>query len=80
MVFQLLLFGITKDIIGNSPFEFNLQGENTAGNLMKQLSSQYPTLTELNSIALAVNGAYATNDTIINEGDEIALIPPVSGG
>lgn len=80
MVFQLLLFGITKDIIGNSPFEYNLKGENTAGNLMQQLSSQYPVLKELNSIALAVNGEYATNETIIQEGDEIALIPPVSGG
>lgn len=80
MVFQLLLFGITKDIIGNSPFEYKLEGENTAGNLMLQLSSQYPVLKELNSIALAVNGEYATNETRIHEGDEIALIPPVSGG
>ena len=80
MVFQLLLFGITKDIIGNSPFEYELEGENTAGNLMQQLSSQYPVLKELNSIAIAVNGEYATNETIIHEGDEIALIPPVSGG
>jgi molybdopterin synthase sulfur carrier subunit len=80
MVFQLLLFGITKDIIGNSPFEYELEGENTAGNLMQQLSSLYPVLKELNSIAIAVNGEYATNETIIHEGDEIALIPPVSGG
>lgn len=80
MVFHLLLFGITKDIIGSSPFELSLMGENTAGNLIKQLTAEYPKLKDLNSIAIAVNGEYAQNETIIEEGDEIALIPPVSGG
>jgi molybdopterin synthase sulfur carrier subunit len=80
MVFQLLLFGITKDIIGSSPFAFPLEGENTAGNLIKQLTLNYPRLKDLNSLAIAVNGEYAIENTIINVGDEIALIPPVSGG
>ena len=80
MIVQLLLFGITKDIIGKSPFTFEIQGENTAGNLLKQLIKQYPTLKELNSIAIAVNGNYSNTDTIVSSGDEIALIPPVSGG
>ena len=51
-----------------------------AGNLLKQLIKQYPTLKELNSIAIAVNGNYSNTDTIVSSGDEIALIPPVSGG
>lgn len=80
MDFQLLLFGITKDIIGNSPFSIRLEGENSAGNLMKVLINSYPRLKDLNSIAVAVNGEYAEESTIINPGDEIALIPPVSGG
>lgn len=80
MVLQLLLFGITKDIIGKSPFSMDLQGENTAGNLMVQLIDKYPRLKDLNSIAIAVNGEYAENKTRLNSGDEIALIPPVSGG
>ena len=80
MDFQLLLFGITKDIIGNSPFSIRLEGENSAGNLKKVLINSYPRLKDLNSIAVAVNGEYAEESTIINPGDEIALIPPVSGG
>ena len=80
MDFQLLLFGITKDIIGNSPFNIQLEGENTVGNLMKVLLNKHPRLKDLNSIAVAVNGEYAEELTIINPGDEIALIPPVSGG
>lgn len=80
MDFQLLLFGITKDIIGESPFSIHLEGENSAGNLMSILIERYPRLKDLNSIAVAVNGEYADETTIINSSDEIALIPPVSGG
>ena len=80
MDFQLLLFGITKDIIGKSPFTIQLEGENTAGNLMKVLIDRHPSLKDLNSIAVAVNGEYSEESTIIHPGDEIALIPPVSGG
>jgi molybdopterin converting factor subunit 1 len=80
MVLQLLLFGITKDIIGKSPFRFELKGDNRVGNLMDELYKQYPSLQDLNSLAVAVNGTYAQGDLLINENDEIALIPPVSGG
>ena len=80
MVLDLLLFGITKDIIGKSPFSFELKGENNAKKLMEELVNEYPQLSDLNSIALAVNGEYAKDSTLVNPGDEIALIPPVSGG
>ncbi len=52
----------------------------TAGELMQKLISLYPELSKLRSIAIAINGVYATTDTIISPGDELALIPPVSGG
>ena len=80
MVVQLLLFGITKDIIGNSPFQFELKDDNSAKNLLNQLCKHYPRLKDLNSIAVAVNGEYATEKTLLHPEDEIALIPPVSGG
>lgn len=59
---------------------FELRDGSTAGYLMKELVINYPKLSELNSIALAVNGEYAQSDTILKISDEIALIPPVSGG
>lgn len=80
MTVQLLLFGISKDIIGDSPFSFDLQSGDTAGKLLEELVKAYPKLSELNSIALAVNGEYAQSDTVLKSSDEIALIPPVSGG
>lgn len=80
MVLELLLFGITKDIIGESPFSFEMDDGNTAGDLMKALVNNYPELKDLNSIAIAVNGEYAQSNTVLSSKDEIALIPPVSGG
>ena len=41
---------------------------------------RYPALRELSSLALAVNQAYARDKDPVHESDEIALIPPVSGG
>jgi molybdopterin synthase sulfur carrier subunit len=80
MVLELLLFGITKDIIGDSPFSFEMNDGNTAAKLLESLIRKYPDLKNLNSMAIAVNGEYAQPTTLIKPGDEIALIPPVSGG
>ena len=80
MTLELLLFGITKDIIGESPFSFEIEDGQTAGDLMKALVNKFPDLKNLNSIAIAVNGEYAQSTTLLKAEDEIALIPPVSGG
>lgn len=81
----ILLFGITKDIIGSSTLkldsadgqELNIK---TVGELKDYLGGRYPKLNSLSSLAVAVNSNFAENDTAVNDQDEIALIPPVSGG
>ena len=80
MQLRLLLFGITKDIIGESPHVYDLSTGETAGDLIDQLTRDYPSLKDLNSLAIAVNGEYASKNTLVKPSDEIALIPPVSGG
>jgi len=80
MELQLLLFGITKDIVGESSHIYNLSKGETAGDLIDQLIQDYPALKDLNSLAVAVNGEYASKNTLVKPSDEIALIPPVSGG
>jgi len=80
MQLRLLLFGITKDIIGESPSVYNLLNGQTAGDLIDQLVRDYPALKDLNSLAIAVNGEYASKNTLVKPSDEIAIIPPVSGG
>ncbi|GBF22307.1 MULTISPECIES: MoaD/ThiS family protein [Arenibacter] len=82
----ILLFGVTKDIIGSatlsmpSSSEFGSKKSKTVKELKDYLGKMYPELKKLSSLAVAVNNSYANDDTIIDNFDEIALIPPVSGG
>ena len=50
------------------------------GELKLELMARFPEMKSLNSLLVAVNNAYAKDDMVIKEKDEIALIPPVSGG
>lgn len=72
-------FGITKDIIGGRETLLELEG-NTVASLRDTLKKRYPPLVEIRSLMVAVNNSYAEDDLTIGESDEIALIPPVSGG
>jgi len=83
---NILLFGVTKDIVGSSSLSIpvaNISGINTlktVGALKEYLGNTYPDLKKLSSLAIAVNNNYADDNTAIDTYDEIALIPPVSGG
>ena len=79
----ILLFGITKDIVGSSTLSVPIAKSaklNTVGELKSYLGRTFPELNRLSSLAVAVNNNYAADDFTINSVDEIALIPPVSGG
>ncbi len=50
-------------------------------NVVQKLVLQYPFLSDsMNDISVAVNKVYIRGDTNINENDEIAFLPPMSGG
>lgn len=72
-------FGITKDILGAREMEVDFDGE-TVAQLRHVLTDRYPSLQRIRSLMIAVNNAYAEDGLSIGESDEIALIPPVSGG
>ncbi|POY36467.1 molybdopterin converting factor subunit 1 [Solitalea longa] len=76
---HILLFGATKDIIGSSIYSIN-DSFKTVGELREHLYKQFPSLEKLNSLMIAVNMNYAEDLLELKAGDEIALIPPVSGG
>ena len=79
----VLLFGITRDIVGNTSLHIPSDKTKTLGSvgqLKTYLSELFPALKDLSSLAVAVNSNYASDKTPISEKDEIALIPPVSGG
>lgn len=74
------LFGVTRDIIGNAHLQYEVAGPVSVQALLADLKNRYPALGRLSSLAVAVNSEYATDDLQLSENDEVALIPPVSGG
>ena len=79
MKYKVKAFGIARDILGAKEVNLEIDG-NQVADLRKHLSSHYPTLNDLNSLLVAVNLSYAEDDKLLQESDEIVLIPPVSGG
>lgn len=79
----VLLFGVTRDIAGQGSLTIDgpiAEGLRTVGDLKGYLIEQFPELERLSSLAIAVNQSYAGEEDPLGEMDEIALIPPVSGG
>lgn len=79
---NVLFFGIAKDIVGRSEITLTdeLNKPNTVAALKAQLLNSYPEFSKLTSLAVAVNSEYAADDVFLTVDDEIAIIPPVSGG
>jgi molybdopterin converting factor subunit 1 len=80
MEIGILAFGIAKDIFDGSSITVNLNNAATAADLKAILEQQYPKLKQLSSYMIAVNNEYAADDLVIASKDEVAIIPPVSGG
>ncbi|RBL93005.1 molybdopterin converting factor subunit 1 [Chitinophaga flava] len=75
----LLLFGVAKDIAGAAMISFPATATDVAA-LKEWLYENYPPLRQLSSLMIAVNREYAADSQLIHAGDEVAVIPPVSGG
>ena len=80
MTLKILTFGIARDIIGSSTLSIDITEGATSEDLKRQLLELYPRFLSLSSLMIAVNAEYGNSETVLHEGDEIALIPPVSGG
>lgn len=77
----MLFFGVLKDLAGKPADEVELPDGASVRELLQRYESGIPQLkTSLSSIALAVNRRYASPDTTLQANDEVALLPPVSGG
>ena len=80
MVVKVIAFGIAKEIFGNEFVQAELEKSATVETLKTMLLNQFPRLKDLSSFVIAVNSEYAQNSLVIAAGDEVAIIPPVSGG
>lgn len=77
----VLFFGMLKDLAGRASDSLNLPDNATLGDVLDRYDQEIPRLKEFAaSIAMSVNQEYAGPDTMLKPGDEIALLPPVSGG
>jgi len=77
----VLLFGAAADRAGTRRVELSLEGGATLGELWPLLAQRHPELVPMrDTLAFAVNGEYARMDEGVSPGDEVAVLPPVSGG
>ena len=80
MEINILAFGIAKDIFGAPTVTVQLSDAAIIADLKVSIEDKYPKLKQLASYMVAVNNEYAEDDLTITERDEVAIIPPVSGG
>jgi molybdopterin converting factor subunit 1 len=80
MKLNVLLFGVAKEIVGNNQLALDMKEPATVNSLLGELKQTYPRFNNLQSLMIAVNDEYADLSQALSEQDEIAIIPPVSGG
>ena len=77
----LRLFAGYRQRVGQSVLELTMPEGATVGSVAQFVFEQYPGLIGTpNALVIAVNQEYQQHDYALSEGDEVALIPPVSGG
>jgi molybdopterin converting factor subunit 1 len=78
---RVLFFGVLKDLAAKSGDSLELREGAVVRDVLSHYAAQSPRLKEsLASLAVAVNQEYAGAETVLKSGDEVALLPPVSGG
>jgi len=78
---RVLLFGQLKDITGRHEDSLELPSGATLSEVMVHYANLYPKIQGLSaSIACSINQEYAPGSSVLKEGDEVGLLPPVSGG
>jgi MoaE-MoaD fusion protein len=81
MQIHVLFFGVLKDLAGRSSDTIDLPEGSRVREVLSHYAGQGSRLQAmLPSLALSVNQEYAGADCLLRAGDEVALLPPVSGG
>ncbi len=72
-------FAQSREIVGKSRMDFEIQEGEAVSSLLRRLQSQFHELLAI-QIMVAVNTTYVETSHKLHDGDEVAIIPPVSGG
>jgi len=78
---RVLFFGMLKDLIGRSTDVVELPAGACVNDLLTHYGEATPRMTAyFSSLAVSVNQEYVLRDAVLQENDEVGLLPPVSGG
>lgn len=81
MQVRVLFFGVLKDVLGRSDDLVSIPEGATVADVVEHYGRESPRLKQfLPSVALSVNQEYAAPTSVLHDRDEVALLPPVSGG
>src|SRR5690349_15271011 len=81
MQVQVLFFGVLRDLAGLHSESIRLPDQATLADVWSHYEQRVPKLKAMaRSVAMSINQEYASPETLLKPGDEVALLPPVSGG
>lgn len=81
MKVRVKLFAVHRQLLGRREVEAEVPAGATIADVWRQLKTDHAPLSHLSdTVVAALNQDYAPLDAPVHEGDEIAFIPPVSGG
>lgn len=80
MKIKLIAYGIAKDILKTKEKIWEIGNQETIASFKKNLMNEYPSFSNLTKLSFAVGEEYREDSFVLNEGDEVVIIPPVSGG
>lgn len=76
---KVKLFASSRELVGENEVQINFADKTTVGNLRKKIVEMYPALSKI-TFVIAVNHKVTDDSTVIDHSDEVAILPPVSGG
>lgn len=78
---RVRLFAILREKAGTGELALELPDGSTVAHAIEEIAQRFPALREgVSNIMVAVNTEYVHESQPLHDGDEVALIPPVSGG
>lgn len=78
---RVLFFGVLRDITGMREDSINIEDGSRLGTVYEHYAARFPRLKDVSSsLVLALNQQFSEPNALVSDGDEVAFLPPVSGG
>ncbi|MCZ6699041.1 MAG: molybdenum cofactor biosynthesis protein MoaE [Planctomycetota bacterium] len=73
-------YGPAREVTGETQISIDFEDGETLADVTRRLAERFPRLGEASGVRLALNRAFVPPEHVLSDGDEVAVIPPVSGG